>query len=181
MNAVLGFALQALVGVLVALVSVLLAQRRFYREKWWEKTYDAYAALLEALWCRHRFLGSLYDCEVGLSTTESREKDVEAAARVAKDGIARACLIGGFTLSPVALDAVGAYQKILERSWHGQGWVPLIEDEIAAAETCVTVLVQEGRGALGAEAILPDLTLHSLRRPRDAQCLANGQPTEARR
>jgi hypothetical protein len=43
------FASSLVVAIIVAILTVQLSLRRFYREKWWERRLDAYTRVIEAL------------------------------------------------------------------------------------------------------------------------------------
>jgi hypothetical protein len=71
---VVQFASSLIVAIIVAVLTVQLSLRRFYREKWWERRLDAYTRVIEAL---HHMLRSM---EAGYSE-ELKERHYEPEQR----------------------------------------------------------------------------------------------------
>jgi hypothetical protein len=109
-----------LTAIVVAWLTAQFAARRFYRERWWDKKYDAYTSLLNSLHTILRAINAplvLYDD--GLLDRNSEE--IKKAQKSNDDYLAaraelrRLSDIGEFILSSAALDEINQLSEIFTR------------------------------------------------------------------
>ena len=101
-----------IVGICVAIVSVRLALRRFYAERWWERKADAYSCIVEALhdaieYCSARSLEDLH----GVQLSEQREKELVEGYELANRELKKATRVGAYVISDEVVEVLDALQK----------------------------------------------------------------------
>jgi hypothetical protein len=104
MNAVTEIILAALPGLLVAIIgtllSVNLALRRFYSEKWWERKADAYSRIVEELYQVVNSLDTyLTYFEQDKIISEEKKNELQQSSNEAYKEIYKAECIGAFIIS----------------------------------------------------------------------------------
>jgi hypothetical protein len=136
------FAENLAVGVVVALVSawltVFLALRRFYSEKWWERKWEAYSGLLDAL---HHIKN--YDDHY--SAFEERNAELPEKAKIllteklqnSMAEVRKQRDVGSLVISEQAVKAIDDLLGEFETSTHSEIWYEVIELHLAATNKCI--------------------------------------------
>ena len=129
--------LQILVAAITAIIASLLtswfALRRFYSEKWWEKKYESYGAILESL----HYIGRGFDEQMGaaitgVEITDDRKEEHRKKHREARDELAKRMDIGQFVVSDKAVDVLSEFQKELASAGHARDWGEYLNGSLAA-------------------------------------------------
>jgi protoheme ferro-lyase len=145
-DAVVSFCLAVLVAVISALITVNLALKRFYSEKWWEQKLAAYTRIIEAL-----FQMKLYSDEQLHAYHEQRDISPEREAeltelwRNGRREIARTATIGAFIISPAASASVEKLLEDLTASGSDGGGVQVLYEEAAALDQCLNQMRELAR------------------------------------
>lgn len=104
------------ITVLGAVVSVRLALRRFYSEKWWEKKANSYTFIIESLVSMKAYYGAKLDCiESSRVSDDQKEIELEKHHSKAKNDINRYLQMGQFTISPEAYSELARLNRALNR------------------------------------------------------------------
>jgi len=101
------FASNLVVAMIVAVLTVQLSLRRFYREKWWERRLDAYIRVIEALHHMMRDLDASYKREIeGRDHESAHAKELSAKASAGWAEVRKTIDMGQLLLSPEALNVL---------------------------------------------------------------------------
>src|SRR5512140_1398437 len=111
MGPLLSFGGSVVVAIIVAVLAVHLALRRFYTEKWWERKIAAYTAIIEALHhVRNHADTNLTFSMLGRELPEQGEKELTEKLQGAMAELRKQLDIGNFVLSE---EAVAAMNKLM--------------------------------------------------------------------
>src|SRR5688572_27036119 len=96
-----------ILSIFTSLVTVRLALRQFYSQKWWEKKWGQYEKILESLhYIRHIDDKLLASVETGRDLSPDRRDSLLSKSREGSDEIERAVYIGAFALPKEALTSL---------------------------------------------------------------------------
>ena len=94
-------------AVIIALMTVQLSLRRFYREKWWERRLDAYTRVIEALHHMVRSMDAGYAHELKERQYDSEERQrLSERAEAGWNEVRKATDMGELLLSAGALGSL---------------------------------------------------------------------------
>lgn len=94
---------QVVVAALTAFITVKLALRRFYSEKWWERKLAAYTTVIEALSHILNFIDREAESYFrGEELSEERQAELATLSHKGRDELARAASLGTFLISQQA-------------------------------------------------------------------------------
>jgi hypothetical protein len=144
-----GLASAIFVSVVTAVLTVQLALRRFYSEKWWERRSDAYSEIIKAL---HQ-VREHADTNLQFAL---RDKDLpeEGDARLTKEmqeAIGQLRLhrdLGVFVICDEAVDLLNVLFKELDDSTKTQWWQEHLELKIMAVDKCLKEMRRVARKEL---------------------------------
>ncbi len=146
---VAGLASAIFVSVVTAVLTVRLALRRFYSEKWWERRSDAYSEIIRAL----HHVREHADTNLQFAL---RDKDLpeEGDARLTKEmqeAIGQLRLhrdLGVFVICDEAVDLLNVLFKELDDSTKTQWWQEHLELKIMAVDKCLKEMRRVARKEL---------------------------------
>jgi len=99
--------LSILAGLIIAfftsLITVRLALKQFFSERWWERKADAYSKIVEALYhIRHELQADLDAEIVGATISEERKKELQEEAKKGYEELDKAegCVIRSMSTTP---------------------------------------------------------------------------------
>lgn len=94
-----------LTAVVVAWLTALIAGRRFYRERWWDKKYEAYASILDSLHHMSRAMKQDYLLIVddGLFGGKQKKDDIREKYKESRAELLRLTDVGEFIISKQAV------------------------------------------------------------------------------
>jgi hypothetical protein len=137
------------VAVVTASLTVRLALRRFYAEKWWERKSAAYAAIIEAL--HHVRNHADTNLAFEMRGREVPEQGDRLLTERLQDGMAelrKQLDMGSFVISDRAVALVSKLMQELEASTHTTQWVEHLELRLSALDSCLIEMRNAARADL---------------------------------
>ncbi len=105
------------VAVSSALLTVRLALRRFYSEKWWERKAEAYSAILEALHHVRNYTDHNLDAlKRGMNLPPDGDKELTNKLQNAMAELRKRSDIGSFVISNEAVETMNIFMQELTDS-----------------------------------------------------------------
>lgn len=135
----LAFAGSIFVAIVTSHVTVRLALRRFYAEKWWERKSAAYAAIIEAL--HHVRNHADTNLTFSMEQRELSDKDRNYLSQKLQQAMAELRLqldVGDFVISDAAVAVMRKLMNELEGSTHADTWEQHLDIRLEAVNTCLT-------------------------------------------
>jgi hypothetical protein len=129
-----------LISAVTSVITVQLALKQFYSQKWWERKADAYSTIIEALYHVQNDLGSTFDDAVGeINLSEDRKKSLEDESRKGYAEIYKAENIGAFVISKDAAECLTRLRKQLDSyEYHAsKDWVENVNNDYIAVKNCL--------------------------------------------
>jgi hypothetical protein len=124
---------------LTAVLTVRLALRRFYAEKWWERKMAAYAAVIESLHhVRNHADTNLTFSMRGRDVPEEGERQLAEKLQGAMAELRKQVDIGDFVLSQEAVTSMNKLMCELDTSTKTDSWQEHLELKLAAIDECLT-------------------------------------------
>ena len=138
------------VALLSAWVTVQLAYRRFRTEKWWERRFDTYDRIIDALY-RTKVVwdNDLKAAARGSDLSNEEERDQIAQYDRAKGEIERAVVLGEYVLGSAARMRLQEYRARINQT-DGSDWLALMIDSANATSECLDDVIRLARRDLGA-------------------------------
>ena len=125
-----------MVAVITAYVTVKLATRQFYSQRWWEKKAEAYSHIIEHLANMQYYFEEMFDEGIGDKTLSEEEKDrLLKAYRQAKESITRAVAIGAYIVSDGAVSTLEEFLRQLGR--RTDDWIGDLDTKYALVKECI--------------------------------------------
>lgn len=147
---VVTFATALVVALLSAWVTVQLAYRRFRKEKWWERKFDTYDRVIDALYrTKEVWDNDLTAAARGSNLSEEEQESQFAQYDHAKRDIERAVALGEYVLGTAARIRLKEYRRRITRT-AGEDWLQSLLDSADATSECLDDLIQLARQDLGA-------------------------------
>ncbi len=142
----LSFGGSVVVAVLTAVLTVRLALRRFYAEKWWERKMAAYAAVIESLHhVRNHADTNLTFSMRGRDVPEEGERQLTDKLQGAMAELRKQLDIGDFVLSQEAVMSMNKLMTELDTSTKTDSWQEHLELKLAAVDECLTNIRRSAR------------------------------------
>jgi hypothetical protein len=134
-------ALNALIQVVVAVVTVHLALGRFHRERWWERKADAYSRIVESLYAAiEHFRVSSAECEGGAKFDEKFRQKIDHDCDAAFGELRKAQVIGAYIISNEVAKMLDELMKRPRLSWNDSPhWEVFKDDQEAYAKALVGI------------------------------------------
>lgn len=135
----LSFGSSVVVAIIVAVLTVHLALRRFYTEKWWERKSAAYTAIIEALHhVRNHADTNLTFSMTGRELPETGEKELTEKLQGAMAELRKQLDIGNFVLSEEAVATMNKLMTELDASTNTNHWQEHLELKLTAVDRCLS-------------------------------------------
>lgn len=126
------------VAIIVAVLTVHLALRRFYTEKWWERKSAAYTEIVEALHhVRNHADTNLAFLKHGRELPEEGEKELTEKLEGAMAELRKQLDIGNLVLSEEAVAAMNKLMTELEASTNTDQWHEHLALKLIAVDRCL--------------------------------------------
>jgi hypothetical protein len=126
------------VATITSVLTVRLALRRFYAEKWWERKSTAYTAIIEAMHHVREQADSSFEAE--RRHVEIPPETEEILRRKMKEGLAQLRLhrdIGSLVVSDEATALLNKLLENLEASADEQSWIEYLVARMNAVTECM--------------------------------------------
>lgn len=127
------------VSAFTSFITVRLALKQFYSQKWWERKANAYSTIIEALYHVQNDLGSTFDDAIGeIRLSEDRAKALGEESKKGYAEIYKAENIGAFVISKEAAECLTRLRKQLDSEDHAsKSWEENLNDDFSAVKNCL--------------------------------------------
>ena len=131
----------AVVAVITAWITVKLALRRFYTEKWWERKAQAYSETIGSLAkmriCFDKWEEELFEHKyVSPETRRKANEEYVSAKRVIENAVA----VGSFIVSEEAAQVLGSFFKELQKEDIQGDWLNDLDRHHGEVIKCIASL-----------------------------------------
>jgi virulence-associated protein VapD len=129
------------VAVISSILTVRLALRRFYSEKWWERKSAAYTAIIEALHhVREHADTNLTFSLRGKDLPPEGDRELTAKLQDAMAQLRMQRDVGSFVVSEETVNALNNLFAELDASTNTVQWVEHLKTKLAALDKCLPEL-----------------------------------------
>ena len=146
-------AILSLVGAVIgASLSYWLAIRRFRSERWWERKYQAYSDVLEALNDMRARLDTFYDAYI--EKREVPKQEAQSLLTAYRDGmrnIEKQRAIGGLVLGDKVVDELRKFEQAMAKASGGGDQFEYLDGSLGAVNECISKVISLGREHLYAK------------------------------
>lgn len=146
---IVGFASAVFVAVVTAVITVHLALRRFYSEKWWEHRSAAYSEIIKAL--HHVREHSDTNLQFALRDKDIPEEGDMRLTKEMQDAIGQLRLhrdLGVFVICDEAVELLNVLFKELDDSTKTTWWQEHLELKLIAVDKCLKEMRRVARREL---------------------------------
>ena len=127
-----------LISAITSIITVRLALKQFYSQKWWERKADAYSTIIEALYHVQNDLGSVFSDAIGeIQLSEERKKILAEDSKKGYAEIYKAEGIGAFVISKEAAQSLTQLRRRFNSEDPSMNWVERINNDFSAVEKCL--------------------------------------------
>lgn len=128
-------------AVFASLVAVRLAIRRTMEEKWWERKYEAYSSLLEALHHLKNYAAEHYDSQFSYKAmNEEKKKELSDDWRRFSREMNKLSDLAAFRVSSESVTILEEYRRKKEVARNSEDLFDWIEGDLEAVKECLTKL-----------------------------------------
>lgn len=148
----LSFGSSVIVAVITATLTVRLALKRFYAEKWWERKSTAYASIIEALHHVRNYADTNLTLEMlQRDLPEQGMQELTEKLRSAMGELRKQLDIGEFVLSEEAVTVMNKLMVDLDASTNATSWHEHLELKLVAVDSCLSNMRRVARKDLRLE------------------------------
>jgi hypothetical protein len=142
----LSFSGSVIVAVITSILTVRLALKRFYAEKWWERRCLAYTAIIDALHHVKNHADTNLDFSYrGRNLPEHGDKALTEKLESAMAELRKQLDIGSFILSEAAVNAMNKLMIELNASTKVETWQEHLQLKLSAVDICLSSMRQIAR------------------------------------
>ena len=135
-----------IVAVFTSILTVRLAIRRFYKEKWWEKKHETYCHLIETLHHLKNYAAEHYESEINPDhITEEKGQELNRDWNKFSREFAKLRDLASFHLSDEAVAILDEYQKKKAEARKSKIIFEWIEGDLTAASQCLEALKEAAK------------------------------------
>jgi hypothetical protein len=128
-------------GAVIAFITVRLALRRFYSEKWWERKSEAYTAIFESLHhIRNHADHNLMFFQRHIEIPEEGRKELTEKLQGAIAELRKLNDIGSFLVSKEAVSALAVLFNELDKSTEITNWEKHLQLKLQAVDKCLETM-----------------------------------------
>ena len=132
-----------LISVITSWITVRLALKKFYSERWWVRKDEAYTSIIDALSDLVNYYDVFYDETLGIKQiSDERRKEMNEISKKGHSLLKKATSIGAFVISKDAELALKQYWQESEEKHDPNDWLWEIEYDYAKAKTALEELVK---------------------------------------
>ena len=143
---VVSFATAIVVAVVTAFLTVHLALKRFYSEKWWERKAEAYSAILEALHhVRNYTHHNLESLKRGVDLPPEGDAELTKKLQDAMAELRKRWDVGSFVISEEAVVVMDTFMQELDASTKYSNWDAHLILKMDAVNNCLGAMRKIGR------------------------------------
>ena len=139
-----------IVSIVTAHVTVKLAMKQFYSQRWWEQKAAVYSHIIEHLSYLQYYFGEWSDEGVGTKKLGDKDKErLLEGYRRAKESITKAAAIGAYIVSDDTATAIAKLLSELEREEKPEGnWYADIDRWYGSVKECITKIREYAKADL---------------------------------
>ncbi len=135
-----------IIAVLTSILTVSLALRRFYKEKWWEKKHETYSHLLETLHHLKNYAAEHFEGEIDPNyITEEKSQELAKDWKKFSREFAKLSDLASFHLSKESVEILNKYQKEKAEVRKSKTIFEIIDGDLAAASNCLEALKEAAK------------------------------------
>lgn len=139
------------VAVLASWVTVRLSIKRFRAERWWDRKYEAYSRIMQALhdWkrcCEHEIARETVE---HFRSSEAYERELNERRNESAAELRKLMDMGSFILSKDATDELDRLRKREPADWRTDGLLSVYETDLEACSECLERIIPIARRDLG--------------------------------
>ena len=135
-----------IVVVFTSILTVHLAIRRFYKEKWWEKKHETYSHLIETLHHLKNYAAEQYEGEINPDyITEKKRQELTRDWNKFSREFTKLRDLASFHLSDEAVAILDEYQKKKAEARKSRTIFEWIDGDLAAASQCLEALKEAAK------------------------------------
>ncbi|TGN93126.1 hypothetical protein [Burkholderia sp. USMB20] len=128
-----------IIAIITALLTVRLALKRFYAEKWWERQGAAYESIFEALHHVRNYADTNLSFSLrGRELPEEGERELTEKLQGAMAELRKQVDIGSFVLSESAIRVMVKFMSDLDGSTKTTCWQEHLELKLASVDSCLS-------------------------------------------
>jgi len=132
--------------VFTSILTVRLAMRRFYKEKWWEKKQETYSQLLETFHHIKNNAAEYYEGEINPDyLTEEKKQELTRDWKKFSREFAKLRDLASFHISDEAVAILDEYQKKTAEARKSETIFECIDGDLAAASQCLEALKEAAK------------------------------------
>ena len=152
LTSLFGLGTAIVVALVTATVTVRLALKRFYAEKWWERKSAAYASIIEALHhVRNHADTNLAFAMRGKDVPEQGDRELTEKLQGAMAELRKQLDVGDFVLSEEAVGIMNTLMTGLDASTSTGDWQVHLTLKLDAVNTCLSNMRRVARKDLRLE------------------------------
>ncbi len=134
------------VVVVTSILTVRLALRRFYKEKWWEKKHETYTHLLETIYHLKNYAAQHYEDQISPDCmTEEKRQELTRDMNKFHREFAKLRDLASFHLSDEAVAILDEYQKKTTEPSNSKTLFEWIDRDLCAASQCLQALKEAAK------------------------------------
>jgi hypothetical protein len=138
LGSLLSFISSLIVAVITANLTVRLALKRFYAEKWWERKATAYNSIIEALHhVREHADTNLHFSLTQRDLPEKSDQELTDKLETAMAELRKQLDVGDFLLSDEAVAAMNKLMNGLDKSTRTTCWQEHLQLKVDAVDSCL--------------------------------------------
>ena len=140
------------VAVLTAFLTVRLALKRFYSEKWWERKAEAYGAILEALHHVRNYTDhNLESLKRGVDLPPEGDAELTKKLQEAMAELRKHWDIGSFVICKEAVTVMDTFMEELDAATKYSNWDAHLIIKMDAVNKCLNTMREIARKDLKAD------------------------------
>lgn len=144
-----------IISIVTAFITVRLSLRQFYSQRWWEKKFEQYEKVLEALYHIHHVNDRLLEAaEHGKDLSPERKNSLLAKSHEGSDELEKAVSIGAFALSKKALLSLKHLRSELEENKNNFpkiSYYEYLDKNVSSLNKCISELTSIARKDLSVD------------------------------
>lgn len=130
-----------IIAGVTSILTVRLALSRFYKEKWWEKKYEAYSQLLETLHHLKNYAAENYEGQFDPKyITKEKQQELTKDWNKYSREFAKLSDLASFRISIEAISILNKYEKNKAEDSKAESFFEWIEGDLATVSECLDAL-----------------------------------------
>ena len=117
-----------LIAGVTSWITVQLSLRQFRSQKWWERKFDAYAKILDALHESKKFSDEHLEADYkAKEVSEERDEELRKLSKKSREELLRSVDVGAFLLCDEAVEVLKGYENEADKLHEYKTWYEYID------------------------------------------------------